>query len=50
VYSGVFIVEVDGIGDKQSGDTKKVNVQMLIEVFFEHVPMPVSLTKLFFFW
>jgi hypothetical protein len=39
MYSGVFIVEeVDGIRDKGSGDTKTVDVQMLVEVFFEHVP------------
>jgi hypothetical protein len=34
VFSGVFIAEeVDGAGDKGSGDTTTVDVQTLLEVF-----------------
>jgi hypothetical protein len=34
VFSGVFIIEeVDGIGDKWSGDTTMVEVQTLLEAF-----------------
>jgi hypothetical protein len=39
MFSGVFIVEQgDGIGEKGSGETKTVDVQTVLEVFFEHVP------------
>jgi hypothetical protein len=34
VFSGVFIAEeVDGVGDKESGDTTAVHVQTLLEAF-----------------
>jgi hypothetical protein len=34
LFSGVFIAEeVDGVGDKESGDTTAVHVQTLFEVF-----------------
>jgi hypothetical protein len=32
VFSGIFIAEeVDGVGDKRSGDTTTVDVQKLLE-------------------
>jgi hypothetical protein len=35
VFSGVFIAkEVDGVGDKESGDTTAVHVQTLFEAFW----------------
>jgi hypothetical protein len=34
VFSGFFIAEVDGVGDKESGDTAAVHVQTLLEAFF----------------
>jgi hypothetical protein len=35
-FSGVFIAEVfDGVGDKGSGDTTKVNVETPLEAFLE---------------
>ena len=34
MFSGVFIAEeVDGVGDKESGDTTAVHVQTLLEAF-----------------
>jgi hypothetical protein len=34
VFSGVFIAgEVDGVGDKWSGDTRMVTVKTLLEAF-----------------
>jgi hypothetical protein len=39
VFSGDFIAEeVDRGEDKGSGDTTTVDVQTLLEAFFEHVP------------
>jgi hypothetical protein len=39
VFSGVFTAdEVDRARDKGSGDTTTVDVQTLLEAFFEHVP------------
>jgi hypothetical protein len=38
VFSGIFIAEeVDGLGDKRSGDTTAVYVQTHL-VLFQHVP------------
>jgi hypothetical protein len=46
VFSGLFIAEeVDGVRDRASGDTTVVDVQTLLEVFFEHVPEIYSLMK-----
>jgi hypothetical protein len=37
VFPGVFIGEdVEGVGDKFSGDTVMVHTQALLESFFEH--------------
>jgi hypothetical protein len=33
-----LIEEVDGVGDKGSGDTAIVHTEALLEVFFKHVP------------
>jgi hypothetical protein len=39
VFSGVFVAgEVDGIGDKGSGDTTVVDAQNILEALMEHVP------------
>jgi hypothetical protein len=36
MFSGVFIAEeVDGVGDKKSGDTTIADVQTLLEAFLE---------------
>jgi len=49
VFFGVFVAEeVDGIGDKESGDTTMVDVHTYMYTplgLFEHVP--VTLMKLF---
>jgi hypothetical protein len=38
VFSGVFIAEeVEGAGDKVSGDTTMVDVQTVLEAFFDYV-------------
>jgi hypothetical protein len=33
MFSGVFIVEVHGIGDKGLGNTISINIQILLEAF-----------------
>jgi hypothetical protein len=39
VFSGVFIAEeVDGVGDKGSGDTTRDDVQTFLETFFTKSP------------
>jgi hypothetical protein len=38
VFSGFFIAEGVGVGDKGLGDAKMIDVHTLLEVFFEHVP------------
>jgi hypothetical protein len=39
VFSGVFVDgEVDGIGNKGSGDTTVADAQKILEAFMEHVP------------
>jgi hypothetical protein len=38
VFPGVFIAEEVGVGGRRSGDTTAVDVQTLLEAFFEHVP------------
>jgi len=36
MFSGVFIAEeVDGVGDKGSGDTTMVDLQMILEAFLK---------------
>jgi len=39
VFSGVFVAgEVDGIGNKGSGDTTVADAQKILEALMEHVP------------
>jgi len=38
VFSGGIIAEYDGLRDKRSGDTTTVEIQALLENFYEYVP------------
>jgi hypothetical protein len=50
VFSGVFVAEeVDGIGEKGSGDTT-VDVQTLLEAFLYMFPRYACLIGEAFFW
>jgi hypothetical protein len=51
VFSGVFIAEeVDGVGDRGSGDTTMVDVQILLEAFLNMPLRSACFIDEAFFW
>jgi hypothetical protein len=50
VFAGVFIAEVDGVADKESGDTTTVDVQTLLEAFLNMSLMSSCFTGESFLW
>jgi hypothetical protein len=48
VFFGVFIAkDADGVGDEGSGDTTRIDAQILLDVFFNVSLISVLLMKLF---